>query len=105
MGVERKTVRSCPVRIACQSGVTRKYGAEGEGMSTEENKAIARRYAEEVVNNNDRNVASQILAPNVVNHVAGMPDVTGLEGDLQFNTMFHQAFPDARLTIDDVIAE
>jgi steroid delta-isomerase-like uncharacterized protein len=74
-------------------------------MSIEENKAIVRRYMEEVVSHNNRDTASQILAPDVVNHIPGMPDLRGLEGDQQLNLMFRGGFPDARITVEDMVAE
>jgi len=74
-------------------------------MSTEENKAIARRGSEEVWNQGKLDVIDEIFATDYVNHRAGGPDIHGPEGYKQFFTMFRTAFPDIKFTIEDQIAE
>jgi predicted ester cyclase len=74
-------------------------------MSTEENKAVVRRYLEEVVNRDNRDTAREVLAPAVVWHLPGLPDLRGLAGDEQLNAMFRGPFPDAHVTVDDMVAE
>ena len=74
-------------------------------MSTEENRALIRRFLEEVFN--QRNVAAvdQYMAGDYVDHVLppGVPPTR--EGFKQFIGPFLEAFPDFRYTVDDLIAE
>ena len=73
-------------------------------MSTEENKAVLRRN-EEVFNKGDLAVADETIAPNYVYHGSVGQEVKGLEGFKQYVTTLITAFPDLRLTIDDMVAE
>jgi hypothetical protein len=43
-------------------------------MSAEENKTIVHRYIEEVVNKGSMAVADELIATNVVLHIAGLPE-------------------------------
>ena len=73
-------------------------------MSVEANKALDRRYVEEVLNRGDIGVIDEIMAPNYVGHVAGSPPANR-EGDKQFMRTLHAAFPDIYFTLEDQIAE
>src|SRR5215467_3273144 len=73
-------------------------------MSTEENNALARRAYDAF---NQRNLLAgyyELFAPDFVLHNASMT-IQGLEAYQQFISMYLTAFPDARLTLEDVIAE
>ena len=76
-------------------------------MSTEQNKAIARRFLEEVFGQGKLAVADEIVAPDHVDHgpstLPGMP--TGPEGSKMVVTIYRNAFPDIHFTIDEQIAE
>jgi predicted ester cyclase len=73
-------------------------------MSTEENKAIFRRFIEEVWNNGNLAVADELFAPNAVSPSA--PQLPpGSEGVRIITTMFRSAFPDFHMKIEDLIAE
>jgi len=74
-------------------------------MTTESNKANARRFIDEVVNRGNVAVIDELAGPNYVDHTAppGMPPTA--EGQKAFVTMFRAAFPDLHYTIDDTIAE
>lgn len=74
-------------------------------MSTEENKALTRRFYEEVINQKKLDVADELAAENVVSQFLppGLPP--GLAGLKIFISVFHGAFPDGQLTIDEMIAE
>jgi len=74
-------------------------------MSTEENKAVIRRIAEEAMNKGNLAVADELVAPNYVFHGAGGQEYKGIEGFKQFVTMMRKAFPDLRMTLEDVVAE
>ena len=71
----------------------------------EENKAVIRRFVEEVQNNKNWDVYDKLYAEDFVNHSAppGVPDDRG--GHKMFLGAFMAAFPDGRFTIDDMIAE
>lgn len=74
-------------------------------MSTEENKAMIRRVWEEVFNKGDLAVADEIMATNYVYHGSGGQEFKGPEGFKQLITMFRTAFPDLRITVEDMFAE
>lgn len=70
-------------------------------MSTEQNKALIRRFYEEVINQNNLSALNGLLGDHYVNH--DLPsDPTALKG---FIDGMHTAFPDGRITIDQLIAE
>ena len=70
----------------------------------EKNKAIARRLFEETAKQNWA-IGNELLAPDYVWHQPGSPKpLTGEESE-QFLRTFFAAFPDLRLTIEDMIAE
>jgi steroid delta-isomerase-like uncharacterized protein len=76
-------------------------------MSTEENKAIVRRWYEECSKGKEAAVAAieEFCAPNFVWHSTGVfPDV-GLPGYKQLLPAFFTAFPDSHFTVEDLIAE
>ncbi len=75
-------------------------------MSTEENKAIVRRYHEELFNKGNLAVADELFDSNYFNSLLdqmGLP--RGPEGFKQYATMVRTAFPDFNLTIEDQVAE
>ena len=74
-------------------------------MSTEENKAMIRRVWEEVFNKGNLAVADEIMATNYVYHGSGGQEFKGPEGFKQLITMFRTAFPDLRITVEDMFAE
>ena len=72
-------------------------------MSTEDNKTLARR-AYETFKQRNWSVYYEMMAPDVVYHNASMT-IQGLEAYQQFLSLYLTAFPDIRLTIEDLIAE
>ena len=73
-------------------------------MSNEQNKMLARRLFEEVWNSKNLAVLDEMLAPNFVFHNS-VQTLYGPEGFKQFAKTYHTAFPEARFTIEDTIAE
>ena len=76
-------------------------------MSGEENKAIIRRWIE-AYNERDMQAEADVLAPGFVAHVPDAPaplHLEGLEAWRGFTAPFVEAFPDLRLTIQDIVAE
>ena len=76
-------------------------------VSEEENKAVIRRWIE-AYNERDLEAEADVLAPGYVAHVPAAPGPLGLEGLeawRQFTAPFTEAFPDLRLTVEDIAAE
>lgn len=73
-------------------------------MSTEKNKAISRKWREELEKNN-WDALDEFIAPDVVMHFAGNPEPLDREGMKQMLGMFYTAFPDLHTTFEDQIAE
>jgi C-1 hydroxylase len=71
-------------------------------MSHEPNKAIIRRFID-TWNSGDLEALSDFFAPDVVHHARSQKH--GRESIKQINRAFHQAFPDLRYTIEDMVAE
>ena len=74
-------------------------------MSAEENKAIVRRFVDEVQSAGNIDVIDELCSPEFVNHSAppGMP--ANCEGVKIVTAMFRQAFPDSYFTVEDMVAE
>ena len=74
-------------------------------MSAEENKAVIRRWIE-AYNERDLEAEAAVLAPGLVVHVSAAPGpLEGLEAWRQFSGPFAEAFPDLRLTVEDIFSE
>ncbi len=74
-------------------------------MTTEENKAIARRFADEVLNGGNLALIDELVAPDFVDHSVSPGVPPNREGAKTFFAMLRGAFPDLHVTINDVIAE
>jgi steroid delta-isomerase-like uncharacterized protein len=74
-------------------------------VSLEENKALARRFVEEVQNKGNIDAVDEFLADRMVNHSAPPGIPPDREGVKQLFIMFRQAFPDFHAVIHDQIAE
>jgi predicted SnoaL-like aldol condensation-catalyzing enzyme len=70
-------------------------------MSTEENKALARRELQEIfAAKGNLDAAEEIYAPDYISHQpTGAEDIRGLEAIKEFNAGVREAFPDAEITI------
>lgn len=75
-------------------------------MSTEENKALARRFVEEAWSKGNLAVIDELLAANFVLHAAPLPGVSpDREGYKQWVSMTSAAYADGQTTVEDLIAE
>jgi steroid delta-isomerase-like uncharacterized protein len=76
-------------------------------MLSETNKTVSRRFFEEVFSKGNLAVADEIIVKDQVNSGPGNPPglLPGREGTKQLVTMYRNAFPDVRFTIDEQIAE
>jgi steroid delta-isomerase-like uncharacterized protein len=74
-------------------------------MSTETNKNTARRLVEELFNSKNYEVIDELFAPDFVEHEE-IPGIdSGREGVRQASQMFHAAFPDLQVIIQDILAD
>ena len=73
----------------------------------EKNKAIARRFFQEVWNNGNLAVADELLAPNIIFHLPGKPEevIGDRESYKQVVINSRTAFPDLQEEVEDMIAE
>jgi predicted ester cyclase len=81
-------------------------------MSTEDNKAIARRLYEEALNTGNIAVVDELVAPNIVLHydypadLPGLADTQlGLEAIKHFVSHVRTTFPDYHFTVEFQVAE
>lgn len=74
-------------------------------MSIQHNKALVRRYVEEVLNRKNLAPVDELFAPTFVDHDSSMPEARGPAGIKRLAAMVHASFPDVRFTIEDMIAE
>jgi len=73
---------------------------------SELNKNVVRRLFEEVWNKGNLPVADELFSPNYARHDSSTPDVgRGPESEKKRATLYRTAFPDLRLTVEDIIAE
>jgi hypothetical protein len=72
-------------------------------MTIEQNKELARRFVEEVLNTGDFSTAGEYLAPDYVEHSAppGMP--ANRQGVEMTFRILHDPFPDFNYVVDEAI--
>jgi steroid delta-isomerase-like uncharacterized protein len=74
--------------------------------STEANKALIRRFYEEVWDRGNTDVAFEVFADDYVRHVFRATDpVPGPTGQKQIADDFRTAFPDLRVSVDVIVGE
>lgn len=73
-------------------------------MSIHDNKLLARRYFQ-AFNDDDRYVFADIIAPDARLRDPFPEGALGHESISQRSSMFHTAFPDLRLLVNDMLAE
>jgi len=74
-------------------------------MSTEANKVVARRYFDEFLNQGKGVVGEDLFAPTYRCHFPGNPGSLDKQEHDDITISFYSAFPDARFTVEDTIAE
>ena len=73
---------------------------------SETNKTVVRRLFEEVWNKGYLPVADQLFAQNYSHHDSSTPEFgRGPESEKKRASLYRTAFPDVRLTIEDIISE
>jgi steroid delta-isomerase-like uncharacterized protein len=73
-------------------------------MSTEDNKAVVRRFVEEFWNMGNTSAADDLLTPDATIVLPGIGPVSK-EGFKAFAVAFRQGFPDWHSTLEEMIAE
>lgn len=74
-------------------------------MSTEQTKAIARRFYEESLNGKNLDIIDELFAETYQAHPPGAPAPLDRAAFKHFNRMFLAGFPDFQITVEDEIAE
>jgi len=71
-------------------------------MSAEQNKILARRFYDEILNGRKMNVADEILSLQYIDHSAAAP---GLENFKTYLGMITSVFSDINVTVEDMFAD
>ncbi len=74
-------------------------------MSIEKNKALLRRYVEEILNKRNVDAVHKFFATNCVDHTAPPGTPPGISGIKQLLAATLEAFSNLHVTIEDMIAE
>jgi steroid delta-isomerase-like uncharacterized protein len=72
-------------------------------MLPEQNKAVVRRYLDEVWNKGNLTVIDELIAPDYLQHTRNVPP--GREGVKQFFRLMRTAFSNVAYQVDDMVAE
>ncbi len=72
---------------------------------SEANKAVLRRYVEEILNQGNLALADELFSADYVFRAASFPELRGREARKEFDKIHRNAFPDRRFTIDELVAE
>ena len=72
---------------------------------SEQNKALLRRFYDEVFHKKNVKAVDEFLAPNAVDHSLPPGTPQGREGVKQLLSMYMTAFPDMEMKAEDMIAE
>lgn len=72
---------------------------------SEQNKALVRRYLDQVYNNGRSEVIVELIADDYVDHNAPSGLTPGAAGTRQVYDMYRTAIPDLRVEIHDLVAE
>jgi predicted ester cyclase len=74
-------------------------------MSVEENKAVYRRFVEEVINQGNLDPIEEIFSPDYLDHSAPPGAPPGLDAVRMIPKMFRGGFPDLHFTIESMVGE
>jgi predicted ester cyclase len=72
---------------------------------SERNKALVRRFYDEVLTKKNLNVIEEICAPGIVDHNPLPGQAAGIEGLKRTIGEYLQAFPDLSITVSDLVGE
>lgn len=74
-------------------------------MSTDDNKAVVRRYVDEVWNRRDLDLIDELLAPDYKRYMGAGGEALGRDGQRNRISGLQAAFPDVTLDVQDLVAE
>lgn len=74
-------------------------------MTPSENKAVVRRYFDEIMNNADERAIDELISPDFLFTIPTHGPAFGPEGEKKEVEMLHTAFPDLHFTIEDEFAD
>lgn len=74
-------------------------------MSAVDNKALVRRFVDEVQSGGHIDLIDEICSPGFVNHSAPPGVPPNCEGVKHLTAMFRRAFPDSYFNVEDMMAE
>jgi len=74
-------------------------------VSAVDNKALVRRFVDEVQSGGNIDLIDEVCSPGFVNHSAPPEIPADREGLKILTAMFRGAFPDSHFTIEDMVAE
>jgi len=80
-------------------------GKGGITVSAEDNKALVRRFVDEVQSGGNNGLIDEICSPEFVNHSASPEIPADCEGIKIITAMFRGAFPNSYFTVEDMVAE
>ena len=106
--IERPSPRSgrSPQSGGEHKELRKKHERKGKpDMSAEENKALIREVIEEVWNKGDLAAVDRYFAPHYVDHAPLPGQAPGPEGYKGAVAAIREAFPDLRLTLEDILGE
>jgi predicted ester cyclase len=72
---------------------------------SERNKALSRRWFEEVWNQGKEETIDELFAPSSVGHGLGDAPLVGAEGFKPFYRLYRDAFPDLHIDVEEIVAE
>ena len=76
-----------------------------EAVSTEYNRALVRRFVDEVQSAGNTGLIDEICSPEFDNHSTPPGTPTDREGIKVVTAIFRRAFPDSYFTVEDMVAE
>jgi predicted ester cyclase len=82
----------------------RRCSERREVSEVDENRAVVRRWIETFNNPYTPQTEVDVLAPGYIAHAPGLPGPLDLEAWTQFTAAFVEAFPDLRLTVEDIFS-
>ncbi len=78
----------------------------GPVAQAEEHRALFSRWFEELWNKKNYDITKELVAPEFIAHGAGGQDIKqGPDGVAGMVKIWHQAFPDGHMTMDDIVTE
>jgi len=101
---------SCPKGISwrykLEGGEKPRKPAEDAMLTPDRNKALVRRWLEEVLTRGEPNAADGLFTSNYALHDPSfLHDVHGLKGIRRYVSAYRAAFPDLEVTVEDQLAE